>query len=224
MGGKVLLIIAASLLVLLSFASEKSHGATDEGYSRNSLPHDGVELVDIQDVNRHIFIDIRYATKDNFTRKKLYDSNTCLLRKSSASKLDSVQKELEKAHLGLKVWDCYRPLSVQKEFWKIMPDDRYVANPYKGGSRHNRGSAVDLTLVDGQGKELPMPTSFDDFTPKAHQEYPDLPAEVIKNRALLRETMKKAGFIPLADEWWHYDDENWKEFDLLDMPFSGIDR
>jgi len=186
-------------------------------------PGKAVELVDIREVNPRIIVDMKYATEDNFTKKRLYDSNTCFLRKSTAVKLDAVQKELERINLGLKVWDCYRPLAVQWIFWAILPDERYVANP-KTGSRHNRASAVDLTLVDSQGKELPMPTGFDDFSPKAGHHYQNLPAQAIRNRALLKSLMEKAGFIPLLEEWWHYDDDKWMQFDLIDIRFQDLSR
>ncbi len=179
------------------------------------------DIVDIKEVNPRIIVDMKYAAEDNFTKKRLYDSNTCFLRKSTAVKLDEVQKELEKVNLGLKVWDCYRPLAVQRVFWQILPDERYVADPKKG-SRHNRASAVDVTLVDSQGKELLMPTGFDDFSPRAHHQYRDLPDEAIRNRELLKGLMEKAGFIPLPDEWWHYDDRNWVRFDILDVPFEEL--
>jgi D-alanyl-D-alanine dipeptidase len=179
------------------------------------------DLVDIKEVNPRIVVDMKYATEDNFTKKKLYDSNTCFLRKSTAVKLDAVQKELEGMNLGLKVWDCYRPLAVQRIFWAILPDERYVANP-ETGSRHNRASAVDLALVDSQGKELQMPTGFDDFSPRADHGYQFLPDQVIRNRELLKGLMEKAGFIPLPEEWWHYDDEKWIQFDLMDIPFQDL--
>ncbi len=184
---------------------------------------EATDLVDIKEVNPRIVVDMRYASEDNFTKKKLYDSNTCFVRKPTASKLSAVQKELEKRSLGLKVWDCYRPLAVQRIFWAIIPDERYVANPEKG-SRHNRASAVDLTLVDSQGRELQMPTGFDDFSPKADHHYQDLPDQAIRNRELLKVVMEKAGFISLPEEWWHYDDENWMKFDLLDVRFQDLLR
>jgi len=185
-------------------------------------PHGKVaDLVDIKKVNPRIIVDMKYATEDNFTKKRLYDSNTCYLRKSTAVKLDAVQKELEGMSLGLKVWDCYRPLAVQRILWQILPDERYVANPKKG-SCHNRASSVDVTLVDSQGKELQMPTGFDDFSPRAHHHYKDFPDQAIRNRELLKGLMEKAGFIPLSEEWWHYDDKEWKKFDILDVPFRDL--
>jgi D-alanyl-D-alanine dipeptidase len=180
-------------------------------------------LVDIKSINPRIIVDIKYATDDNFTGRKLYEVNRFFLRKYVAIKLDSVQRELEKMGLGLKVWDCYRPLSVQKILWSIVPDERYVANPAKG-SKHNRGTAVDLTLVDSLGNELSMPTGYDDFTEKAHRDYSELPDSIIKNRELLEDIMKKYGFIPLPTEWWHFDDENWRKFSILDIPLKELLR
>jgi D-alanyl-D-alanine dipeptidase len=180
-----------------------------------------IDIVDIKEVNPRIIIDMKYATEDNFMKKRLYDSNTCFLRRSTAIKLDAVQKELEGMNLGLKVWDCYRPLAVQQALWAILPDERYVANP-KTGSRHNRACSVDVTLVDSEGKELPMPTGFDDFSPRAYHHYQDLPDQAIRNRELLKGLMEKAGFIPLLEEWWHYDDDKWVRFDILDVPFEDL--
>jgi zinc D-Ala-D-Ala dipeptidase len=179
------------------------------------------DLVDIKEINPGIMVDMKYATEDNFTRKKLYHSNVCFLRRSTALRLNTVQRELERMDLGLKVWDCYRPVAVQKALWAVLPDERYVANP-RTGSRHNRGSAVDATLVDRHGNELLMPTAFDDFTPRADRRYRDLQKEVLTNRRLLEGLMKKAGFIPLPGEWWHYDDEKWMDFDIIDLPFEKL--
>ncbi len=179
------------------------------------------DIVDMKEVNERIIIDMKYATEDNFAKRRFYDSNTCFLRKSTAAKLDTVQKKLEGMNLGIKVWDCYRPLAVQQALWAILPDERYVANPQKG-SRHNRASSVDVTLVDSKGKELRMPTGFDDFSPRAHHHYRDLPDEAIRNRELLKGLMEKAGFIPLPEEWWHYDDNSWVQFDILDVPFKDL--
>jgi len=116
----------------------------------------------VTSVNRRIRLDIRYATTNNFTGQAVYPSAKAYLRKTVAAKLGAVQTDLESQGLGLKVWDAYRPLAVQKKFWAIMPDERYVADPAKG-SRHNRGSAVDVTLV--RHGFVPFPTEwwhFDD--------------------------------------------------------------
>jgi zinc D-Ala-D-Ala dipeptidase len=168
-------------------------------------------------IDAKIRVEMRYASEDNFTHKRLYAAARCLLRREAAAALALVQQDLAKDGLGLKVFDCYRPLSVQKVLWSIVPDERYVANPQKG-SRHNRGAAVDLTLVDARGRELPMPTAFDDFTDKAHRDYMDLPAEVLRNRARLEAAMKRRGFQPFATEWWHFDFRGWEQYPLLDEP------
>jgi D-alanyl-D-alanine dipeptidase len=181
---------------------------------------DKPDLVNVEKFIPGIVLDIRYATTNNFTGKQVYPVAKCLLRRSTAEKLKAVQADLQKQNLGLKVYDGYRPLSVQKKFWEIMPDDRYVANPAKG-SKHNRGGAVDLTLIDAKGKELPMPTAYDDFSEKAHRNYKNLPEEVIRNRDLLGKVMEKHGFAGLDTEWWHFDDRDWKNFELLDIGFEG---
>jgi len=215
----MLFVIFVMLTTGIAF---KSWGETDAGTSAHP-PERAADIIDIKDVSPRIIVDIKYATEDNFTKKRLYDSNTCFLRKSTAIKLDAVQKELEKMNLGLKVWDCYRPLAVQRVLWAILPDERYVANP-QTGSRHNRASAVDVTLVDSQGRELQMPTGFDDFSPKADHHCQDLPGLAIRNRNLLKGLMEKAGFIPLPEEWWHYDDEKWMQFDIMDLSFENLSK
>jgi len=217
-----LIILFVIFIMLPCGMASRAWGET-KGESFAQPPERVSDLVNVKEVNPRIIVDMKYATEDNFTKKKLYDSSTCFLKRSTAIKLDAVQKELERINLGLKVWDCYRPLAVQRTLWQILPDERYVANPEKG-SRHNRASSVDVTLVDSQGKELPMPTGFDDFSPKAHHHYQDLPDQVIKNRELLKGLMEKAGFIPLPEEWWHYDDKKWKKFDILDIPFRDLSK
>lgn len=178
-------------------------------------------FVDIRSINPRIALDIRYATTNNFVKQKLYSQARCILRASVAQQLSQVQTDLEKQGLGLKVYDCYRPLSVQKRLWEIVPDERYVANP-ANGSRHNRGAAVDLTLIDHNGKELPMPTEFDDFTERASRTYTNLSAQVLENRQLLENAMVRAGFIPLSTEWWHFDGKGWQNFSIRDVAFGAI--
>ncbi|MDB5230700.1 MAG: D-alanyl-D-alanine dipeptidase [Chitinophagaceae bacterium] len=179
-------------------------------------------------LNRYIpglITDFKYATMENFTGKALYKNPAAYGRQLLAKNLANVQKELEINGLSIKIWDAYRPYSVTKKMWEIVPDERYAANP-ANGSGHNRGAAVDLTLVDLRtGKELPMPTPFDNFTEKAHHDYQNLPEEVKKNRGLLRSIMEKNGFIALETEWWHYSlPDAAKRFDLLDIPFSVLAR
>ncbi len=179
-------------------------------------------LVEVISVNPHIQLDLRYATDNNFLHQKVYPEPRCFLRYEAARALDDVQKELENIGLGLKIYDGYRPLSVQKKMWEIMPNAHYVANPKKG-SRHNRGMAVDLTLVDTNGKELPMPTGFDSFSKKAHQDYWNLPTNILRNRWILRTVMEKHGFKPIRTEWWHYDYKGWKKYKVLDASFKKLE-
>jgi len=179
-------------------------------------------LYNISVINARIILDMKYATSDNFLRRSLYSRAKAYARKTVAFKLDRVQKELEKRGLGLKIWDAYRPLPVQQELWNMMPDERYVADPKKG-SAHNRGAAVDVTLVDSYGNELAMPTAFDDFSERAHLDYMDLPEDVLAHRALLVQAMKDQGFVPLKTEWWHYSDTEAEAYKLLSISFEELE-
>ncbi len=178
-------------------------------------------LYDLSRVNPRIILDIKYATADNFLGKPVYTMAKAYLRKSVAQKLNRVQEALEKRGLGLKIWDAYRPLPVQQILWNSVPDERYVADPKKG-SVHNRGAAVDLTLVDSKGNELVMPTAFDDFTRKAHLDYEDLPEVVLVNRELLIAAMVAEGFAPLATEWWHYNAQEPERYPLMSKTFEEL--
>jgi D-alanyl-D-alanine dipeptidase len=179
--------------------------------------HRPEDLVDVQKAIPGIVLDIRYATTNNFTGKKLYPFAGCYLRRAAAEKLAAAQAELKPLGYGLKIYDGYRPLSVQRTMWEVFPQPGYVADPKKG-SRHNRGAAVDVTLIQiSDGTELPMPTPYDDFTIRAHRDFMDLPAAVIQNRELLERIMTKHGFVGLPTEWWHFDDVDWRNYPLLDI-------
>lgn len=174
-------------------------------------------IVPLRSIDSTIVFDVRYATTNNFTGRILYPTSKVYLRKTVAEKLSEAEKYLiEKYNLRLKVFDGYRPLSVQKKLWEIVPDENFVANPAKG-SRHNRGAAVDLTLIDSLGNELEMGTPYDDFTKKANRNYPDLTELEKRNRRILDEAMKKFGFEPLMTEWWHFDYSGWKNYSVLDV-------
>ena len=182
-----------------------------------------IDLVNITELDSTIIVDLKYATAENFLGDTLYTANICLLRRDVAERLVKVQKDLRKQGLGLKIWDGYRPLSVQKKMWKKLPDHRYVADPAKG-SNHNRGAAVDVTLVDLKGNELKMPTAFDDFSEKAASDYPYTSPEAIKNRKILQEAMKRHGFQPISSEWWHFNDKDIKKYSVLDIPLDYFSR
>lgn len=174
-------------------------------------------LVDVLTVAPRLRLDIRYATAHNFTRHRLYARARCLLQAPVAARLAAVQRELEARGLGLLVFDCYRPRSVQRRMWQLVPDERYVSDPAKG-SRHNRGAAVDLTLTDARGRPLPMPSPYDDFTPRAHRDFAGGTPEQRRNRALLEAAMTRHGFLPLPTEWWHFDAPDWATYPLVDDP------
>lgn len=174
------------------------------------------ELIDIQTFIPSLQVDLKYATSDNFTGEIVYDFNCCLLVKEAALRLREVQAELESIGLGLKVWDGFRPMAAQWKFWELVPDERYVSDPRKGG-RHTRGTAVDLTLVTSDGEELLMPSGFDDFSEKAHQDYMGATEEAIRNRGFLRKIMEKHGFSGLGTEWWHFDLVGWQKYPPLDI-------
>lgn len=178
------------------------------------------DLVELIQISPRIRLDIRYASANNFVGRAVYSSSRCFLLCQTANRLHRVQWALERKELGLKVFDGYRPLSVQKIFWSMIPDPRYVADPAEG-SNHNRGGSVDLTLIGVDGQELLMPTEFDDFTEKAKHSYRGGPKEALRNRNLLDQAMKAEGFVSYEHEWWHYDDPDCKNFPILDIPIPN---
>jgi D-alanyl-D-alanine dipeptidase len=167
---------------------------------------DDLELVNIKEIIPDIVLDLHYASTENFLHQKLYTTNESLLALGAVKHLKVVQDSLRKMGLGLKVWDGYRPRAVQYLMWEILPNATYVADP-STGSNHNRGAAVDLTIVNlSTGQELWMPTPFDYFGDEAGLDwYSGLSAEQVANRALLRGMMENVGgFTSYASEWWHY--------------------
>lgn len=168
--------------------------------------------------------DLRYASVNNFMHRLMYPDNTrfTFLRSAPARALAAVQQELSLQGYGLKIFDAYRPYAITVKFWELVKDERYVANPSKG-SGHNRGLAVDLTLVVLEsGKELDMGTGFDNFSDSAHQNFTGLTAIALKNRQLLKSIMVKHGFAPLETEWWHYYWPNDRDYEVLDLSFEVL--
>jgi len=179
-------------------------------------------LIDLERAIPGIRLDIRYATSNNFTHKQVYQEPKAYLRVPAADALQKVQDELRKLRLGLKVYDAYRPYTATLLFWDMIRDTLFVATPWKG-SRHNRGCAVDVSLVDLEtGKELEMPTPFDDFTEKASSRYADLPDKARKNRDLLIFEMQRQGFTVYPSEWWHFDFNGWERYPLMDLSFEEL--
>ena len=167
------------------------------------IDYDTTRWLDLAHLEPTLQIDIRYATDSNFMERRVYDCGRCWLRPAVAEAVVAVHHQLRTQGYGLKLWDCYRPRPVQWELWKTTPDRRYVSDPRRG-SMHNRGAAVDLTLVDSLGHEVDMGTPYDFFGPRAYTAYTDLPEPVLEHRRLLRETMVEHGFRFIRTEWWHY--------------------
>jgi len=165
--------------------------------------YDTTRWTELVRLNEEILLDLRYATANNFVKSQLYECGRCLLRPEVAEAVVKAHQLLGRQGLGLKMYDCYRPRPVQQKLWDIVPNASYVTPPAKG-SMHNRGCAVDLTLVDKEGNELDMGTEFDFFGKAAHHTTLDLPAEVLANRRLLKETMAAVGLKSIRTEWWHY--------------------
>ena len=161
-----------------------------------------------------IQLDLRYATENNFVDEKMYDCGRCFLRPDVAKAVVEAHRYLQIQGYGFKMYDCYRPRPIQWKLWNKVPDPRYVADPRKG-SMHNRGMAVDLTIVDSLGNELDMGTDFDYFGIEAYHSYGDHSDEITDNRVLLLETMEKYGFRPTSTEWWHYSYKS-KKYELAD--------
>ncbi len=175
-------------------------------------------LVDIIALDSSILVDLRYSSDRNFTGKDMYGAlNRCYLQKDVADKLVAAQIELRKQfpYYSLLVFDGARPVSIQQYMWdsvQLPPGDRakYLSNP-ENRSLHNYGAAVDLTIVDDNGRELDMGTPYDFFGELAHPRSENanyaegkLTTEQIINRELLRSVMSKAGFTRIETEWWHF--------------------
>ncbi|UQD57285.1 M15 family metallopeptidase [Flavobacterium sp. K5-23] len=160
-------------------------------------------FVNLKDYSADFVYDMKYATTDNFLNAKVYDCAECYLRLKTVNALIEANKNFMDKGYKIKLYDCYRPLDIQKKMWNIVPNPEYVANPSKG-SIHNRGGAVDITLVDREGKELDMGTPFDFFGIEASHGYLNLTEEVKKNRILLKNIMKRYDFNSFDSEWWHY--------------------
>ena len=179
-----------------------------------NIDYDSTQWTDIHILDGSISLDLRYATPFNFVKEKMYDCGRCFLRKEVASQIARIHKELQEDGLGLKMFDCYRPRPIQWKLWEKVPDPRYVADPRKG-SMHNRGSAIDLTIVDEEGNELDMGTAFDFFGPEAYHNYTGHSTAILENRKKLKGIMEKHGFRPTSTEWWHYSYRR-KSYELAD--------
>lgn len=163
-----------------------------------------------------IYVELRYATENNFTGVKIYDFTEAYLRYGTVKKLAQVQKELKQQGYSLKIWDAYRPFEAQQKLWEVYPDPNYVANPANGMRRHNLGGTVDITMVAADGSIIPMPSEFDDFSLKADRHYSDIDnEEAVNNVMILQNAMENNGFTGYQGEWWDYSDT--VEYEAVDF-------
>lgn len=225
----VLIFLPISIFTL--YAQDSSYTRpplTDkyDDYKKQVKVDSSKNMVELKVLIPSIVYDLRYATTNNFMGRLMYPANTrnTFMRSPAALALQKIQAELSTKGLGLKIYDAYRPWSVTAKFWELVKDERYVANPSKG-SGHNRGIAVDLTIIDLQsGKELDMGTGFDNFTDTAHHTFTKLSAEVLQNRSLLKSIMEKYGFKAFESEWWHYFLAEGSRFEILDIDFKKLKK
>jgi D-alanyl-D-alanine dipeptidase len=180
------------------------------------LRTDDVDIIDVTTIIPDAVLDMRYATDNNFVGKAVYPKAVCKLHRGVALRLARAAKLLRAQKRRLVLWDCYRPASIQSTFWKLVPDEKYVANPKKG-SRHSRAAAVDVALADMEGTLLAMPTEFDDFSAKAHRKNA-LSGKAGREAKRLELAMTKVGFLGMPTEWWHFDAPDATKYALSDLP------
>jgi zinc D-Ala-D-Ala dipeptidase len=172
-------------------------------HSQKSQKINDTTFVNLEDYSKDFVYDMKYATANNFLKAKVYECSECYLRLKTVNAIIKANKKAINKGYRIKLFDCYRPLDIQKKMWKIFPNAKYVANPAKG-SIHNRGGALDLTLVDKIGNELDMGTPFDFFGKEAAHAYTDLSKNQLENRKLLKRIMQNSNFNAIKSEWWHY--------------------
>jgi zinc D-Ala-D-Ala dipeptidase len=199
--------------------------STKKEYAKTVAANSKKQLLNLKLTIPSILINLRYNSTNNFTKTKLYkNAQTTYLRKEPAKALLEIQNILKEKGYGLKIFDAYRPYAATKLMWELIQDDRYVANP-KNGSNHNRGLAVDITLIQlNTGTALNMGTGFDNFTDTAHHSFMALPATVLANRTLLKSTMELYGFKSFDTEWWHYSWPNNQDYEVLDLSFKKLKK
>lgn len=182
------------------------------------------DLVELVKVDPTLRLDIRYATPNNFLGFPVYPEARAFLQREAAVALKAANLELRGQGLGLLILDAYRPHFVTRLMWDRTPESKraYVADPAQG-SRHNRGAAVDLTIIDlASGKPVKMPSMYDDFSEKAHHDFQGATPEALRNRAKLKGLMEKHGFQALSNEWWHYDFAGWEKYPISNQSFQEL--
>ena len=211
------------LAVLLALLAIPPAGFA-QGPPKEAGPFREPELVELIKLDKSIHLDIRYATANNFLGRPVYTEARAFLQRPAAEALVRVNQALRKHGYALVIHDGYRPWSVTKIFWDATPEDKkeFVADPAQG-SRHNRGCAVDLSIFDLKtGKEVEMPSGYDEMTERSHINYTGGTAESRRLRDMLRAAMEAEGFAVYEPEWWHYDYKDWKEYPILNIAFDKI--
>lgn len=219
-------LILFILFIPFSALAQNKYGLTltnYEDYKTSVTATPEKELVDLEKFIPNILLDIRYATTNNFTKEKIYNLAKTYARKPVAEALKKAQTDFNKLGYRIKIFDAYRPYSATVKFYEVYRDTTYVASPYKG-SRHNRGCAIDMTLVDLKtGKDLAMPTEYDSFKKEAWPSTPVKDPTIKKNRDLIISVMQKHGFKVNSSEWWHFDFIGWQKFEVMDISFEELE-
>lgn len=179
---------------------------TQTPYPEIEISYLDTELVRIADFIPGAYIDLRYATTENFTGEEIYDFSDAYIRYGTLQKLIKVQDILSAQGYSLLIWDAYRPRQAQFALWEVVPDANFVANPYTGHSSHSNGGTLDLSLVLSDGSVVEMPSAFDEFNALADRNYGDVSPVAAANAAILEQAMYAAGFCGYWNEWWHYSD------------------
>ncbi|MGE0453296.1 MAG: M15 family metallopeptidase [Vicinamibacteria bacterium] len=219
-------MLAKALIVVLALLAPvaASRAAEPQGPPREPGRFREADLVELVRLEPGLKLDIRYATPDNFTGQAVYEEARAFLQRPAAEAVARVHRALAPRGYGLLIFDGYRPWRVTKRFWDVTPPAKrdFVANPAKG-SKHNRGCAVDLSLYRlADGREVAMPSSYDDFSEKASPDYTGGTPEQRAHRELLRAAMEAEGFSVEPNEWWHFNCRDWSQYPLLDVPFGAI--
>jgi D-alanyl-D-alanine dipeptidase len=211
----LLLGMASIASAAAAVAAPRAAGPVAVGADSEGLRCRGIDLVSLLALEPRPLVELRYASPYNFLGATLYRRLDPRLRCPVALALQQVQRDLAAEGLGLKLWDAYRPLAVQQRMWDAIRDPRYVSDPAVNAGRHTRGTAVDVTLVNRRGRELPMPTDFDDFSAAAHQDAAGISPERAAHARRLRTAMERRGFRSFATEWWHFDWQDWQQLPVV---------
>jgi len=216
-----ILRFALPVLCLILFSS---------GYAQTAPPKESnkreAHLIELITLDPTIKLDIRYATDNNFVGRSVYPEARAFLQKPAANAVVRVHRKLQEKGLGIVIFDGYRPWTITKLFWDVVPEDKrkFVADPAKG-SKHNRGCAVDLSIYDLKtGQLIDMPSGYDEFTERASPDYRGGTPAQTANREILRKLMEAEGFTVNPNEWWHFDYKSWQDYAIYDISFEEVGK